>query len=503
MINIRRTLNPGPWARMIVAHGEKGSFGLAMFFFLACVVQASRRDSLSWTPEDLLGITSAAEERVRATIPRPAQAVGYLDIARRNSRPVSELSYAFTTPFNPPLWRRVKRSTPEVYPVRELVASAGRGAFAAEMTGPSGEYGARTKGERWVCVTGLIENHRQTEAFRDAIWQASHRDLRRDRPVYAYFRVERAQIDPSCPPAGPFWVRQNVRGMFLRQESWPRYGEEPVDPRYIPLERSGISLVFPLGPLEDRPWGAEVCHPRIPVSTVAFQGTGATRHVRKNRQVAGSQEATEDPEYLLLRYFDYDVEPGRQYRYRVRLVLANPNHAVPIHCLEDESTAANRYLETEWSEPTAIVQVAPDTQVLAGGARTWGAPATVMLTRFLQSTGVVVSEEFQVQRGQLLDLTRPSALPSQKRSVAQTVDYASGMLLLDAHGGKRMPGRSRVTEPASLLLVDPHGKLVVRNELDDLPDYRSHQRARQPPESAYAERTSALRVRDEEAASLE
>ena len=33
--------------------------------------------------------------------------------------------------------------------------------------------------------------------------------------------------------------------------------------------------------------------------------------------------------FLLLRYFDYTVEPGKHYVYRVRLVLANPNYIPP------------------------------------------------------------------------------------------------------------------------------------------------------------------------------
>jgi hypothetical protein len=293
--------------------------------------------------------------------------------------------------------------------------------------------------------------------------------------------------------------------MYLRQESWPSYGAEPVDPRYIPPERSGISLVFPLGPLKNRPWGDEVCHPRIPLlETAAAEARGDARRVRASHQAAVAQETAQEPEFLLLRYFDYDVEPGKQYRYRVRLLLANPNYDVPLHCLEDENAAASRYVETAWSEPTAVVQVSPDTQVLAGAARTWGARATVMMTKFLKSTGGLACEEFQVRCGQLLDFKRlTGSLSRGVLSDNQSVDYSSGMLLLDVHGGKRMPGRSRFTEPASLLLVDPLGNLVVRNELDDLPAYRWHQRIRRPPEATYAEKVPALRAGGQAAISLE
>lgn len=503
-MDTRSLLNPYCLLRLAGLHGEKGAFGLAVLFFLACVVQASLRPSLPWTPEDLLEITKTAEQRLQGTASRPLPIVPYAAIARRNSQPISELSYALATPFNPPLWRRVKRSTPEIFPVRELVASAGRGAFAAAEADSPGEYATRTQGERWVCVTGVVEHQRQTEAFRDALWQASHRDPRKDRPDYVYFRVERTEVDPSRPETIR-WGRQNVREMFLRQQSWPHYGTEPVDPRYFPPERSGISFVFPLGPLEDHPWQSEVCHPRIPLSGAALTETSSLhRRGRDNHLLNDVRESTQEPEHLLVRYFDYDVEPGKQYRYRVRLLLANPNQGVPSHRLEDEGSAAVRVLETAWSEPTAVVQVPPDTQALAGAARSWGATVTVMMTRFLIATGEVVFQEFQVRRGQLLDFPQAAAVPSRGRPpVVSSIDFSSGMLLVDVGGGKRMPGRSRLTEPASLLLFDPLGNLVVRNEMDDLPAYRAHQRTSRPPEATYAEKRPALRESGRESLSLE
>ena len=57
--------------------------------------------------------------------------------------------------------------------------------------------------------------------------------------------------------------------------------------------------------------------------------------------------------YLLFRYFDFNVSPGNAYRYRVRLVLLNPNFRRPVEDLVDESVAAGENRITPWSEPTA------------------------------------------------------------------------------------------------------------------------------------------------------
>ena len=522
-------------ARLAILHCEKGLVLAAILFLLASAILASRRETLPWTPEDLSRMAGAALKHVLATPPPEIQIVRYSEIVEESRRPVSGTSYAFRTPFDPPLWRTQKRLVPDVFPIWQLTASAGRGAFATSIPGARDEYGASpTRGERWVCVTGLIEHERQTEAFREALWQTSYHDIQRDRPDYAYFRVERAEVGPRRPEAELPWVRQNVRQMFLRQQSWPRDGGELVDRRYLPPERGGISLVFPLGPLADREWGPEVCHPRIPLQLAALSARpNASRRATADYSSHG-QDALEEPECLLFRYFDYDIEPGKAYRYRVRLLLANPNYGFAAHCLEDESSAKTRYLETRWSEATAVVHVPQDTGVLAGPAKTWGARATVMMTRFLKSTGQVAFEEFRVRRGQLLDFAgrvlgaraarvqvaqvpfttqgmspqrspagrgehsfkQPTTAPSRELPAGtQDVAYSSGMLLLDVRGGGRLPGPDRFTEPASLLLMDRLGNLVVRNELVDLPAYRSYQRAEGPPGNTYVERKSAPRGR--------
>jgi hypothetical protein len=521
--------------RLGVLHGEKEVFAVAMLFLLANVIVASRRETFPWTPEDLSGMAGKARAHVQATPPPEIPIVRYSEIVKASRRPVSATSYAFRTLFDPPLWRTQKRLVPDVYPVRQLIASAGRGAFATSVAGARNDYGVcPTRGERWVCLTGLIEHDKQTEAFREALWLTTYHEVGRDRPDYVYFRVERAEVEPRRLEAELHWVRQNVRQMFRYQQSWPRCGTELADPGYIPPERGGISLVFPLGPLVDRPWGSEVCHPGIPLRATASTGRpGATYRSTANHPSKTADEP-EEPEYLLFRYFDYDVEPGKQYRYRVRLLLANPNYAVAPHCLEEESSAKNQYLETGWSEPTTVVQVPPDTGVLAGPAKTWGARAAVMMTRFLKSTGEVAFEEFHVRRGQVLDFadrvlsrrtaptqvarvsfvtkgmspqrppaakaergfTHPTTAPSRELPPgAQAVVYASGMLLLDVRGGDRMPGPDRFTEPEGLLLMDPLGNLVVRNEIDDLLGYRSMQQADIPSEDTYAEKKPAARER--------
>lgn len=68
---------------------------------------------------------------------------------------------------------------------------------------------------------------------------------------------------------------------------------------------------------------------------------------------------------LLFRYFDFTVEPGQAYRYRVKLVFDNPNYQTGVtrEEVDDESVIQGEFRESAWSEPTPVVYVPEDTQM--------------------------------------------------------------------------------------------------------------------------------------------
>jgi hypothetical protein len=181
--------------------------------------------------------------------------------------------------------------------------------------------------------------------------------------------------------------------------------------------------------------------------------------------------------------------------------LANPNYGMLSHFLQQEGMEKSRTIETEWSEPSPMVSVPVDSQVLAVSAKGSDGTASLMLVRFDEKDGASAAEEFTtVQRGQLLNYSnRPfpetglpgtaggmgrryaggTAADQDDEETKRKVDYLTNALLLDVAGGGRLPGKDRnLVEPGSILLLDGDGKLVVRNELDDLPEYRFNK----PPE---------------------
>ena len=69
-------------------------------------------------------------------------------------------------------------------------------------------------------------------------------------------------------------------------------------------------------------------------------GAGA----KPNPQRPGGQGDPAGPkrDYRLFRFIDYTVEPGKQYRYRVKLTLQNPNRDVPINSLRNRPCRTRR-----------------------------------------------------------------------------------------------------------------------------------------------------------------
>src|SRR5262249_34258760 len=64
-----------------------------------------------------------------------------------------------------------------------------------------------------------------------------------------------------------------------------------------------------------------------------------------------------DP-YKLFRFVDLTAEPGKTYRYQVKLLLNNPNFNLASECLDPKAIQAGsdkkKYVESEWKETPAI-----------------------------------------------------------------------------------------------------------------------------------------------------
>jgi hypothetical protein len=123
----------------------------------------------------------------------------------------------------------------------------------------------------------------------------------------------------------------------------------------------------------------------------------------------------------LFRYLDFDVVPGATYRYRVRLVLTNPNYQQPVERAADPAVVAGEIRITPWSEPTQPVYVEELTRYFLNDVihSEDGTPSAALMQLFQYDPqlGTMVSGAVRVDAGQLIGGTLDDA---------RTIDAASG-----------------------------------------------------------------------------
>jgi hypothetical protein len=481
--------------------GGFAALGMSLLFLFQCVYDTIKHDRFSKTPADLIRIVQLTERNINAVQPseKPsARADAFTSVI---SLPLSAEPYE-TGYFCRPLWEYRLRARPDLYPAQSLRASAGFDAFSMN----AGDR--KSRGYRYVVVTGILDYRQQVRAFDAAFRGAAYHRQDLDSPVYQEFRVERAEIVDGYDGRELEWRPRPVESMYYTKDHWSHVSEDPVDAKYFPPTRGKIGLVFPLGPLVNRDWGDEAGHPGIasyeadmriveearrtqPVAADADSFDRDARRASSPDRQAGNPSATraENPggaaqraEILFVRYIDYDVEPNKKYLYRIKLVLENPNYKVPAKYLESADLSRSGVLETAWSEPTPTVSVAPATTVALTAVNALRGFAQVSLIHFDLKTGDFQTGEFKVERGQIMNFPNQEFYPAVEAPLpknddllqphpsrritpaAEIVDYVTDLVLVDSREGRRLPGRRQAVEPASVLVMDAEGNLAVIEE---------------------------------------
>lgn len=220
---------------------------------------------------------------------------------------------------------------------------------------------------------------------------------------------------------------------------------------------------------------------------------------------AGGQPMTlpRGVDYWLLRFFDFSVEPGKKYRYQVRLVLADPNAGIVdrtmlapavLDRLAKLAEAARakktrppeiRYVD-DWSAPSRTVGIPLEGSIKLAAAE------PVASGRFADEPTVsLLVESFDVdasgnaiQAGTRRDFKRgyvANMVTKDQKYLGgggtwidelESFKFFTGMTVLDMDGGDSL-GKD-ATAPARVLLMDPTGELHIRSEMDDKPDVDYH-----------------------------
>ncbi len=467
----------------LLAHGEKVAFGIVSLVFLLLVYSTLGRETLDarHEPERMTTLANQVRDHVtNSTWDAAREEVKVVNYAERaKSEPLPVDSYAIALPLNRPVADpKAKRAQPEVLRPEELRVASGVDIFLVKGAGGAAGQnrgGQTAKAQPWAVVTALVPLARQHTAFDAAFAEAVDFDPKRDFPQYLKPKLERAVVDPAKPDqltwepvANPAAAEQAGarRDIVQSQFVHPILTEPLVD--LVPGSQWGEAVVHPKTPLASE--SGDAPKPAAPPAAVAAAPPG----VRPPQQPADEQEIVP---HVLLRLFDYTVQPGRKYRYRVTLSMVNPNSGVAPQFLENPESAKVSELSSQPTDPTAVVTVPDGHDLIAGpvdgGTRYTEPTAKILVTAIDANAGLKAATELEVRRGAVAN-TGPVTVkvphPLDNTPEELTRSFESNIMILDIHGGKDVTRRRHdppLTSPGEILILDASGNLSVRSELDD------------------------------------
>ncbi len=223
------------------------------------------------------------------------------------------------------------------------------------------------------------------------------------------------------------------------------------------------------------------------------EGAGGPRMAAtdiKNRLTASGR-------LYLFRYFDFDVEPGMAYRYRLQLKLKNPNFGRPHEEVEHESVRTGEVRETGFSNISNVATVPQSVQYFVKDVdRGKKATTTISIFEWHSELGTMLADTIdKLAVGNFIGAKKKSlvldpATPSfeEKDVTFETndmlVDTASDIeVAVDFHPDLKLKAErsksARVGAPAEVLVLTNYGDL---KKLDSGSEVRTEQQLKQSVE---------------------
>jgi hypothetical protein len=218
--------------------------------------------------------------------------------------------------------------------------------------------------------------------------------------------------------------------------------------------------------------------------------------------MAGGAARTSLPkgvDYLLLRFVDFTVEPGKRYKYRVLLVLTDPNAnpVLPENVFASEvldrqakEKAANngkrldiRKVE-KWSDPSPTVGIPLSGDVRLVDVKPFtperinDEPVAKMLVQSFdideKGNAIQAANEKELRRGAVANMVEDAEYLGDGPWIDTRPDFKfiTGMAVLDMDGGNKLS--KDYTSPGRVLVMGPAGEFYIRNETDDKQDVVYH-----------------------------
>lgn len=205
--------------------------------------------------------------------------------------------------------------------------------------------------------------------------------------------------------------------------------------------------------------------------------------------MGGGMSPTELPEYtwdgvtktLLFRFFDDSVEPGRRYRYRVRLVLKDVNADQPKSFLDPTVSVRQtkeklRYRMTDWSEPSPVAVVPRPGLTYVAQTKDIGSPeaeARLIIKSVDSVNAAEVAMDNWYPLGSVLNFAQKAKIiwstlykiDPEEPQESPSFKFLTGLTLVDLDGGEQLGKNRNLMAPARALMMDSSGRLLMQNEL--------------------------------------
>lgn len=397
------------------------------------------------------------------------------------------------------------------------------------MPGMPGAPGVRGRLVPYCVVTGLIPFAKQMGDYQQRFAQSGLRDPQRDVPLWSDYLVERMVVTPN---GREDWKRIDLKQFYAdAAKQWAGVQGEQLPPGFMLAAEQNPGAAFgycsPLPALAGDPWGLEAMHPWFVAKFKEQLEEQARLAAEQAEQAAtilpgqqpgagpgfgpsgvefgggspggpgfGSGEFGMQPggpgmmldaqgqpivglDYRLFRFVDTTVEPGKTYRYRVRLSLWNPNRDLEPRYLTDAAFAKDVKLASAPSNVTEPVTV-PGTGALlvrtvrkAESKRFKPGSVEVLVLDKGSDTGNYALRSLVTEPGGLVNVDKRLNKPGDVRTRGE--DAFTNAVLVDLRGRQddraetRSGKGSPPPEPLDMLFLRPDGTFTVASAADSQP----------------------------------
>ncbi len=510
---------------------------------------------------------ASAAEMPADLLPPHASLTATLD-GWRNSRPEEVRDLAI---LDKPLFENLaRRSKPRALPLQDLRAVAGIAVLEVKPQAAAGPTPAASGSSRrprggapqsadldsepeqreeqlgqpgrvvpYVMVTGLIPVAAQQEELNRTFADVSFRDLKLDTAVWTDFEVERATAVAGKESS---WQKLDQASVLkLRIAQWAAADANRVPPTLqLAAEQDGrdrkvtpFSFCGPIPTRIDEPWGLEQFHPLVidalrqaaqarqqenqpvagqPAGLPAFvdRGDGPTGFNPASQPAAEPIDGVIEPQsepQRMFRFIDTAVEPGKSYRYRVTLKIANPNFGLDSQYIAEPALANDPQLSAPPSDATTAVGIPDPVMMLASRLdaddmrRLKLKPGMFELLVIAPSekTGNYSLRSVVTEIGGVANVDESLNRPGDVRFKGEKT--TTNRVLLDVIGQQGDPEaaapprggrqtrqqREGPAEPLEMIFRKPDGSLEIASAADSEPRISRYRDTLYPPEAASSE----------------